>query len=809
MIELRHTVRRLLRTPGFTATTVLTLALAMAATIAIFAVVNGILLKPLPFPDSDRLVSLQHRSPAQGLANLPASPAIYFTYRDNGRVFESVALYQAETATVTGSGDPEQLPSLNVTFDLLGTLGVAPALGRAFVAADDRPDSAPTVMLSHTYWQRHFGGAESALGQRLVVDGAARTIIGVLPRGFRFLQRDADILLPMQPDPATAVFGPLGERGVARLRPGVTLKEASADIERMIPILKETFPPTFAAIGAVVFEPDLEPLKDTFVGNLDDVLLVLLGTIALLLGVACANIANLHLVRTEGRAHELAIQSALGATRGAIAVAILRESIVLGLVGGVLGLGLAAFVLPALLARAAAQLPSVLAVTVDPTVVAFALAVSLASGALFGAAPVLRYAGSRADGALRAGRGQSTSRERHRVHHGLIAAQVAFALILLVASGLTIRTFQSLLDVDPGFVAPDEVQIVSVSLPDTAAPEMPRAVAMFEQMQDALGSLPGVQSVGFSGPGSPLASGMKGGSFVEGSNLPVGTPPPVHDLLYTSPRFFETLGTPLLAGRTFERADYGQARAVAIVSESFARRNWGSAREAIGKRLRGNQALPWQEVVGVVGDVRYGQLDAEAADAVYFTHADPLAARFGRTARFVIRSERVGTPGFMQEIQAAIWSVNPTVPLWDVVTLGERYDRAMARSALTLTLLAITGGMALALGLVGIYGVIGYMLAQRTREIGIRAALGARNGALTRMLIGRILPPVLAGIALGLGGAAAASRLIESLLFGVSSLDPGTYALAAAVLIATAALAAYLPARRVSRVDPMSALRTE
>ena len=811
MLELRQTVRRLWRAPGFTLAIALTLAIGIGATIAIFTVVNGILLRPLPFPESDRLVSLTHRVPQSG-NSVPASTAIYFTYRDNNRTLESVALYAAQSASITRPGDPEQLPSMDVTFEFLDMLGIDPALGRTFVAADDRPDSLPTVMLSHGYWQRRFGGAENALGQDIVVDGVAHTIIGVLPRSFRFLSRPAEILLPMRPDPAISFVGPFGERGIARLREGVTLEEANADVARMVPILKETFPPV-QGFDAQAFrlEPDLEPLKETFVGDLDDVLLMLMGTIGMLLAIACANLANLHLVRTQSRAHELAIRSALGAPHGRITRALLRESLLLGLIGGAFGVGLAALTLPILLATAGDELPAVLAVTIDPTVLGFAVAVSLASSVVFGTVPALRYASPRIAVMLRAGgRGHSASRERHRVHRGLIAAQVAFALILLIASGLMIRTFHSLLDVDPGFVAPEQVQTFSVSLPQAAVPEFSRAVRVFEQMQNAIGSLAGVEHVGFASR-LPLTDGPQTGFFVENSQLPDGARPPLSDFRFVSPRFFETLGTPFLAGRTFEWADHHEARRVVMVSESFARRQWGTPQNALGKRLRFSpaDAEPWREVVGVVDDVRNEHLDSGAIDAVYLTLDGDLAAFLARTATFVIRSERVGTAGFLADIQRAVWSVDPSVPLWDVETLGDLYDRATARTALTLVLLAIAGCMALALGLVGIYGVIGYMLAQRTREIGIRVALGAQNGVLKRMMLGRILVPVLAGVALGLGGAAALSRVIESLLFGVTALDPGTYALAALVLVATAVAAAYLPARRAAQVDPIVALRAE
>lgn len=815
MNELRRTLRRLLLNPGFTLATVLTLALGLGATIAIFTVINGILIEPLPFPRSDRLVALTHRSAQMGAtASLPASTAIYFTYREHQRSFESIALWEADTASVTSPGDPEEVRTLVVTFEFLPTLGVAPALGRAFIEADDQPDGTPTVILSHGYWQRRFGGAENALGQDLVVDGVAHRIVGVLPSDFRFLRRPADIVLPKRPVRALSFVGPLGENALARLRDGVTLDEANADVARMIPLVAETFPPIPGmdprTLRNLALEADVNPLKDVFVGDLDDVLWVLMGTIALLLAVACANVANLHLVRTEGRTHELAIQSALGASRGRLALDVLRESTLLGIAGGALGLGCAALALPVLLATAGDALPAVLDVSIDGRVIAFALVLSLTSGIVLGAIPALRHAAPAAAGKLRtSGRAHSLTRERHRVHRALIATQVALALVLLVASGLMIRTFHSLLGIDPGFVAADEVQTVTVSLPAASVPDFPRAVRMFNRMQDTIASIAGVESVGFASRVPLGGEGPSAGFFVDGSALPEGVAPPQSEFRYTSPRFFETLGTPLVAGRTFDWADHHERRQVAIVSRSFAEREWGTPQNAIGKRLRMTSAEPWREVIGVVGDIRHEHLERAAPDAVYLTFGENLAQYMGRTVTFAIRGDRTNTAGFLEELQQAIWSVDPSVPLARVETLGDLHANAMARTALTLTLISIAGGMACLLGLVGIAGVIAYMLAQRTREIGIRVALGAERAALKRMLIGRLCVPVLAGIGLGMGAAAAMSRLIESQLFGVTALDPTTYAFAALVLGIAAAAAAYIPARRVAHVDPMGALRAE
>ena len=391
MAELRQTVRRLFRAPGFTLTTVLTLGIGIGATIAIFSVVNGVLLKPLPFPNSDRLIALVHRSAEA--PELAASPAFYLTYREHSTTFESVALWFENTATVTGAGEPEEVHRLMGTHELLSTLGVQPLLGRTFNVADDRESSA-TVVLSHGYWQRRFGGAENVLEQTLIVDGAPREIVGVLPPEFKFTQQPADIVTVAQTSRAYVVVPSTGERGIARLKPGVTLEQASADVARMIPIYLDSHPIipglTRAAVDAMQIGPNLRTLKDEFVGDLDDVLWVLMGTIGMLLLIACANVANLQLVRTEIRSQELAIRAALGAARGRIARSLLAESVLLGLMGGIIGLAAATIALPLLLAAAGDNLPAALEVTIDPTVLAFAPAVSLAAGLLFGLMPVIK-----------------------------------------------------------------------------------------------------------------------------------------------------------------------------------------------------------------------------------------------------------------------------------------------------------------------------------------------------------------------------------------------------------------------------------
>jgi predicted permease len=809
MIHLRQFLRRLVRAPAFTVTTVLTLAIAIGATTAIFSVVNGVLLKPLPFPDSDRLIALRHRSVDQD--NHAASEALYFTYREHNQTFESVALFSGNTATVTGVGDPEEVQRLLSTHEFLPTLRVIPLLGRTFVAADDELGSAPTVILSYGYWQRRFGGAENVVGQSLVVDGAPHEIVGVLPATFRFLEQPADILTPGKPVRAAAFVPSIGARGIARLKDGVTLEQASADVERMIPIYIDSFPIvpglTKEAVLAMQIGPNLRFLKDDVVRGLDDVLWVLMGTIGMLLLIACANIANLQLVRTETRGQELAIRAALGAGGGRIARSLLLESALLGLIGGAAGLTLALAVLPLLLVLAAGNLPAALDVAIDPTVVLFTLAISIACGLVFGLISAVRYAGGRVAVMLSStGRSHSGSRERHRARNSLVVAQVALALILLVASGLMIRSFVALRDVDPGVTDPDRVQTLRLSIPQAAVPEFARVLRMQNDIQGRLAAIPGVEAVGFANRLTLLRTGPDGPFSLE--DKPEAAPLGIQ-FRYTSPGYFASLGTAIIAGRDIAWSDqYGTAQ-LAVISESVARREWGSATAALGKRVRRNARSPWIEIVGVAADIRHDGIEQPAPDTIYLTSNEFLAQFTSRTVIFFIRTDRVGTAGFLDEIGRAVWSVNGSLPLGGVQTLGDVYDRSMARTSLTLVLLATTGAMALLLGLVGIYGVISYMLAQRTREIGIRMALGARSAALKRLLLGQVLALVAIGVAAGLGGAAALSRLMDSLLFGVSSLDPTTYALVALALAVAAALAGYIPARRATRVDPMVALRVE
>jgi predicted permease len=529
-----------------------------------------------------------------------------------------------------------------------------------------------------------------------------------------------------------------------------------------------------------------------------------MGTIAMLLLVACANVANLQLVRTEGRRQELAIQAALGAGRATIARSLLLETMLLGLAGGAAGVVLARLSLPLLLRTAASQLPSAFEVTIDPPVLLFTMAVSLASGLLLGIVPVARYGAPRVAAALQgAGRDHSPTPDRNRVRNSLLVAQVALALVLLVASGLMIRTFQSLRQVEPGFSAPERIQTVRISIPPGSVQEFTRVIQTQHDIQDRLSSIAGVESAGFASWLPLSGGGPSGPFFIENTPPAPGARPPEREFRFTSPDFFETLGTPLLAGRTFNWTDLDVSPQVVVISEGMARAEWGTPAAAVGKRIRWTPVAPWLEVIGVVGDIRHDGLDRAAPGTVYLTLADNMAQYMSRTVSFAIRGQRVGTAGFLQDVQDAIWSVNDNLPLGSVQTMGDLYEQSMARTSLTLTLLAITGAMALLLGLVGIYGMISYVVSQRARDIGIRMALGAPNAALKRMFLRQGLLLVAAGMALGLGAAAALSRLMETLLFGVTPLDLPTYAGVSGMLLAAAVFAIYLPVRRIVGVNAM------
>jgi predicted permease len=825
LADLKFTLRRLRKSPGFAVTVLLTLAIGIGANTAVFSVVDGVLLKPLPYPDSDQLVALWLDAPgAAGLSNLETglrlSPSMYFTFAEHNNTFQSLGVWVPNTANVTGIAQPEQVHALMISDGILQTLAVPPAVGRWFSTQDQDPNGAKTVMLSYGYWQRRFGGDPRVIGRSIQIDAQTREIVGIMPRGFRIVDRDFDMLVPLAFDRGKLVLAGFGYNGIGRLKPGISVAQADADVSRLIETWMRSYrngpdtDPFFYRRWKIT--PQFRLLKEEVVRQVSKVLWIVMGTVGLVMLIACVNIANLLLVRAESRQHELSIRAALGAGRARIARELLFESVILGLMGGVLALGVAYGGLRLLVAFGPANLPRLSEVALDARAFAFTIALSVISGLLFGSIPAFKYARTRAAAALSsAGRTASVSRDRQRSRSVLVVAQVAMALVLLVSALLMIRTFAALRNVEPGFTDPAHLETMRIYIPEMLVSDPILATRIQNEITDKIAAVPGVTSVGFS-EGLPMEGIDPNWDEirVEGKHYEGGTPP-LRLFNYVSPGYFSTMGTHLVAGRDFTWSDLYELRQYIMVSESFARENWGSASAAIGKRAHQWEKIPWQEVIGVVQDVRHNGVDEKAPPMVYWTamlrspYTPKPTIEAPRTVSYAIRSNRAGNQSLVTDIQRAVWSVNGNLPVASVSTMEQIYAGSMERTSFTLAMLAIAGSMALALGIIGIYGVISYAVSQRTREIGIRLALGAQKGELKWMFVRSALMLTITGVAVGLIAAAALTQSMKSLLFGISPLDPATYLVVPVVLVAAAALASYLPARRAAGVNPVEALRVE
>jgi predicted permease len=818
--DLRYTTRVLRKQPAFTLAVALTLALGIGANTGTFAVLNSVLLEPLPYPDPDDLVAVWNRAPgAPGLADvsggLRLSPSMYVTYAEGNRTFEHIGIWVSRPAAVSGVREPEQVRSIGVSDGTLQALGVPPQLGRWFSATDQNPGGTPTVMLGHGYWQRRFGGDPDVLGRIITVEAVPHEIIGVMPRGFRVIDTDADILVPLRLERSRLVRTGFTFLGVARLKPGATIAEANADLARMLPMWLNGWPGGSTQFyESMRVTPDIRPLKQEVVGGVRRILWVVVGTIGIVLLIACANVTNLLLVRAEGRQQEVAVRAALGAGSWRLTRELLLESVLLALLGGLLGIGVAQAALRLLVSIGPVGLPRLDDIALDARALAFALLVSLIAGVLLGLAPALKYPRRRIGAALHGiGRTVGISRERHRTQNVLVVAQVALALVLLVGSGLMIRTFQALRAVEPGFTNPEQLQIMRIVIPAPTVAEPERVARLQHDILDSLAAIPGVVSVGYvsSMPMDRLATDWDP-ITVEGRPRPPDDPGPLRRLKYLSPGLLAASGTRLVAGRDLTWTEVHDGRPVVLVSENLAREVWGSPADALGERIRLGPQSPWREVIGVAQDVRDNGVDAAAPAIVYFpplSNPGTPGAGVTRAATFVVRSPQAGTEAFLRQVQQAVWAKNPTLPVGATQTMQDVYERSLARHTFTLLMLGLAGSVALALGCIGIYGLISYTVTQRRREIGIRLALGAQQAEVHRRFVrhGVLLTSV--GVAIGVVAAVAMTRLMTSLLFEVSPLDPLTYVAVAVLLVMAAAVASYMPARRASAVDPVEALRAE
>ncbi|MGB7280800.1 MAG: ABC transporter permease [Candidatus Acidiferrum sp.] len=821
MQHLKQVFRRLAKAPLFTAITLITLAAGVGGNTVVFSVLESVLLKPLPYPRPSELIGVWHTAPGINLATLNMAPANYFIYREQNHTLQDIGIYNGDSVSITGLAEPEQVDALDVTDGTLPLLGIPPMLGRWFTHQDDSPGSPDTVILTYGYWHNKFAGSASVIGQTLMIDGKPREIVGVLPQRFHFLDwKDRAVILPLKWDRNKSLLGNFSYEALARLKPGVTLEQANADVARMLPIVARSFPvpPGFSV---KLFEdahlgPNLRPLKYDVVGDVGGTLWVLMASLGMVLLIACANVANLLLVRVDGRRQELAVRSALGASPYRIAGELFLESFTLGLLGSLIGLGLAFAALRTLVAIAPSGIPRINEIGIDGPVLLFTFVVAILASVLFGSIPIFKYAGVRLSTGIReGGRANSQSREQHRARSVLVVVQVALALVLLICSGLMIRTFRALTHVNPGFSQAEaqHLQSFRISVPDTLVKDDQSVVRMYQAMLDKISAIPGVTSTAIS-TGMPMdGSDSNDLVYAQDHDYAQGQLPPLRRFRFITPGLFSTMGTPLLAGRDISWTDIYNKIPVVVISENFAREYWNTPANALGKRIRVASTDDWREIIGVVANVYDDGVTQAPPSHAYWPiivdHFEGTPSELRRDASFAIRSSRAGSESFMKEVRESVWSVNPNLPLSDVHTLDFFYTRSMARTSFTLIMLAVAGGMALLLGVVGIYGVIACSVSQRVREIGIRMALGAQTQSLTAMFVrhGLILTGI--GAAFGLIISVIVMRLMSSLLFHVNPMDPMTYAAVTVGLVATAFVASYLPSRRAATVDPVEALRAE
>jgi predicted permease len=802
--DLRYGLRVLWKNPGFTVVAVLALALGIGANSAIFSVVNTVLLRPLPYRDPERLVMVWEDRSKQGYPRDTPAPANFIDWRDQNQVFEGMAAIASQSFNLTGAGEPERIDGKRVSASLFPLMGVEPLVGRTFTPEEDQPGANRVVVLSHGLWQRRFGSDRKIVGQPLTLNGESFMVVGVMPPHFRFPAREDELWVPIAFSPqAAAARGSHYLQVIARLKPGVTLEQARAEMETIAARLMQQYPNTNTNVGAA-----LVPLHEHLVGDIKPALLVLLGAVGFVLLVACANVANLLLARAAGRQKEIALRVALGASRARLIRQFLTESLLLAALGGVVGLLLSLWGVNALKAFIPENISQAQAVAVDARVLGFTLLVSLLTGLIFGLAPATQASSFNLNETLKEGGRDSASGSRgNRIRGLLVITEVAVSLVLLIGAGLLINSFLRLRGVDPGFRA-DNLLTMRVVLPEMKYPDQPRRTAFYAELVRRLEALPGVQSAAVTNWIPLVRQGDSLGITIEGQPAPAPGQNPSAVTRVVSPHYFRTMGIQLTRGREFVEQDTADSPRVVVISETMARRFW-PGEDPLGKRLTtGGPAgapIPWMEVVGVVKDVRQMELTADPKPQMYVPFTQPV---FFRPSHLVVKTD-VEPRTLATAVRKAVWEIDKDQPVSNVSTMEDVLSESIARQRFSMLLFGIFAALALILAAVGIYGVMSYSVAQRTREIGIRIALGAQRGDVLRLAVGGGLKLVLIGVVLGLAAAFALTRVMTSLLFGVSATDPATLVVISLVLISVAVLASYIPARRATKVDPMVALRYE
>jgi predicted permease len=803
--DLRYGIRMLFKKPGFTAVAIITLVLGIGANSAIFTVINSVLLRPLPFKESDRLVFVHETARRETVERRPASYPDYRDWRDQNQVFEHIAAFDTMSLTMTG-GEPEQIPCENTSSNYFQVLRVEAAQGRTYLPEEDLvPNPLPVVVISDGLWKRRFGSDPGVVGKTIRLIERDHTILGVMPEGFKGITGTADLWVPFLlnysgPSSPSEDRGSRWHQTIARLKPGVTLEQAQADMSAIAAALEQQYPRTNANRGVLIV-----PAHEDLLGNLRPMLLILLGAVAFILLIACANVANLLLVRASSRQKEIAIRTALGASRSRVVSQLITESLLLSVAGGALGLLLAVWGSDLLIALSPVQLPSYVSTDVDLNVLAFTLLVSVATGVVFGLAPALQASTPALNETLKdAAKGASVGSRPQRVRRVLVVAEIAMALVLLICAGLMIKSFQRLQQFDPGYRV-DNVLGSRVSLPSQKY-SVAQASVFARQLVERLEAIPTVKAVAL-GTDSPLDGYTSATTLTfEGSTNPDG------DLrIYrhsVTPRFFETLGISLLQGRDFGPQDTEQAPRVAIVAEAMARRAWPD-QDPIGKRFKVGRLTgeaPWYTVVGVVGDVKYRRLvrDQNSDPDIYLSVQQHPTRHFALVARAEADAASLA-PLIRQEVQ----TLDPNLPLFEVSTMQQRMADQTSGARFTAVLLAVFAALAVLLAGVGIYGVMNFAVAQRTHEIGIRMALGARQFDVIKMILREGMALTALGVTIGLTGAFLLTRVLAGQLYSVSATDPQTFAMVSLLLAGVALVANFIPARRATRVDPVIALRYE
>ena len=798
--ELKHASRVLAARPGYASVAMLTLALGIGANVAIFTVVNAVLLRPLPYPEPNGIVEIRHHMPGLNMEQVQSSAGLIAQYRRNARTLSSVAGFDMRELNLSAAGSPERVRAVAVTPELFTVLGTAPAIGRAIVESDAQKNAAPVAILTHAFWQSRFGGDPAAVGRTVQLDGRSVEVVGVMPRQFVFPDPQTRLIVPLWLDPH-AGFGAFGISSLARVAPNATLDAARREIEQLQQRLPEWFPGiTENDLSGFGWSVSTERLRDREVAGVSTTLWVLFGTVGFVLLIAGANVANLFLVRAESRQRELAVRSALGASRSRIAGTFLAESLVLAIGGGLAGLLIADGATSLLVAYGPANLPRLQEVHIDSNVLLFAIALSLLSALTLGVLATLTVSRRPFTTLVRDGRGSTAGRSRHRLRRLLIVTQVATAVVLLVGSGLMLRSVARLNAVNPGFQADG---VVTTGISFGAQRERARAVTFYQRVLEELASLPGVTSVGAASSLPVAPASMKGSNFTVRSRPATQGEIPLFTMyIAVTEGYFETMGIPRIEGRAPTRSDAGQDRPVVWVSETFARQFLGG--HAIGEWIQLDER--WLEIVGVVGDVKTFGLRENGRAMAYVPVSN---ASVGLDVMFAAVRTSGPSGALVSSLRAAVDRVDASVPLTTTRTMEDIVRTSTAQTSFAMTLLVIAASIALLLGVVGLYGVISYIVSERASEIGIRLALGANPVEVRAMVLRQGLSVAVAGVAVGIVAALISTRLMASLLFEVSARDPATFAVVPVILTLVSAAATYLPARRAAGIDPMRALRQE